>query len=174
VADAYTGAAALTVDQTAYDRAVYHASDATLTSTRSRTSSPRPSRWKVRWSSSDRVRPDSRDGLLNESTDVDAVAMADSQVTSPSPRRAGRSSPPRRSGAPLVRPLRPGVADVVSYWAAASLTPAGTALVWWFQRPVRSAPARPTRQAACRARRLSRPETPAWFSTQGRVRDAVR
>lgn len=130
MADAYTGASALTVDQTAYDKAVYHALRRNLyfdqvADVQSTSQSMEGAAVIFNVVSDLTVATAS----LNESTDVDAVAMADTQVTLTLAEKGGAVITTAKIRGTSYVPYDPVVADVVSYWAAASLDVlAGTAL----------------------------------------------
>lgn len=129
MADAYTGAAAVSVDQTAYDRAVYHGLRRNLYMDGicdvQATSQAMPGAAVVFTQVTDLS---VATATLNESTDVDAVALADTQVTLTLAEKGNAVITTAKLRGTAFVPFDPIVADVVAYNAAESLDViAGTA-----------------------------------------------
>lgn len=131
MADAYTGVGAVTVDQTAYDRNVYYSLRRNLyfdgVADVQATNQSMPGSAVVFNIHSDLS---IATATLNESTDVDAAALSDSQVTLTLVEKGNAVITTAKLRGTSYVPYDPVVADIISYNAAASLDAlAGTALV---------------------------------------------
>jgi N4-gp56 family major capsid protein len=130
MADAYTGVGAVTVDQTAYDRNVYYSLRRNLyfdgVADVQATNQSMPGAAVIFNISTD-LSPAT--ATLNESTDVDAAAMSDSQVTLTLAEKGNSVITTAKLRGTSYVPFDPVVADIISYNAAQSLDIlAGTAL----------------------------------------------
>lgn len=131
MADAYTGTAALTVDQAAYDRTVYHGLRRNLYLDGIADVKPinqaMPGSSVIFNTVTDMA---VATATLNESTDVDAVVLADTQVTVTLAEKGNAALTTALLRGVSYVPYDPVVADVISFNAAASLDViAGTQLI---------------------------------------------
>lgn len=122
MADAYTGVGAVTVDQAAYDRAVYMALRRNLyfdgVADVQPTSQSMPGSSVIFNIHSDLA---VATATLNESTDVDAAALSDTQVTVTLVEKGNAVITTAKLRGTSYVPYDPVVADIISYNAAASL-----------------------------------------------------
>lgn len=122
MADAYTGLSAVTVDQAAYDRAVYYSLRRNLyfdgVADVQPTAQAMPGSTVIFNIHSDLA---VATATLNESTDVDASALADTQVTVTLAEKGNAVITTAKLRGTSYVPYDPVVADIISYNAAASL-----------------------------------------------------
>ncbi len=120
--DAYTGVGAVTVDQAAYDRTVYYSLRRNLyfdlVADVQPTAQAMPGSTVIFNIHSDLA---AATATLNESTDVDAVALSDAQVTVTLVEKGAAVITTAKLRGTSYVPYDPVVADIVSYNAALSL-----------------------------------------------------